>query len=367
LSTPPRRRRFLDWKAVVGILISAIALYFAFRGRDWAEVAAHMRRANILLILLATALSTFVFWIRAWRWRYILAPIAVLPFRSRFAAVNIGFAANNLLPARVGEFLRAYSLSRLEPRVPIVSSFASLIMERLFDGVLVISLLFISMALPGFPAFSATQTVSLPGIGDYTIAGLARGVAVFIGLGMVFVIILVSFPRQAVRTIERMVTVLPKPVRRLIVDALEAFLRGVAVLRNVRLVLWTALWSVVLWLTNALSFWVAFYAFGFHLPFSAALFFQSFVAIAVSIPSAPGYVGVYHAAAIFVIATLFEGNKDQAAAFAVGFHIAAFIPVTVMGLVYAWKMGISMREATQSEEIVEEAVEEDIEKNPDAG
>jgi uncharacterized membrane protein YbhN (UPF0104 family) len=183
---------------------------------------------------------------------------------------------------------------------------------------------------------------------------------------MLVVIALVAFPRQAVRTIEAMVSILPKSARRLIVDALEAFLRGVSVLRNPRLVFWTALWSVVLWLTNALSFWTAFHAFGFVLPFSAALFFQSFVALAVSLPSAPGYVGIYHAAAVFVLATLFKGDIDQAAAFAVGFHIAAFIPVTAMGLYYAWKMGISMREAAESEEIVEEAVEHDIETHPDA-
>src|SRR5688572_23965346 len=183
------RRRFLDWKAVVGILISAVALYFAFRGRDWGEIFAHIRRANVALILLATAFSTFVFWIRAWRWRYILAPIADLPFHSRFAAVNIGFAANNLLPARVGEFLRAYSLTRMEPRVPIVSSFASLVMERLFDGVLVISFLFLSMALPSFPSISATETtISLPGIREFTIAELARAAAFFIGVAMLVVV-----------------------------------------------------------------------------------------------------------------------------------------------------------------------------------
>ena len=360
-----RRHRLLDWKAVVGILISAIALYFAFRGRDWGEVIAHMRRADPLLVLLATALSTFVFWIRAWRWRSILAPIADLPFKPRFAAVNIGFAANNLLPARVGEFLRAYALSRMEPRVPIVSSFASLVMERLFDGVLVISLLFIAMALPGFPAISATETVRVPGLAvEFTIAGIARGMAVVIGAGLLVVIALVSFPTQAVRTLERAVSVLPHAVRRPIVDALEAFLRGVSVLRDPTLVVRTSFWSVVLWFTNGLSFWTAFYAFGFELPFSAALFFQSFIALAVSLPSAPGYVGIYHAAALFVLVNLFGGDADQAAAFAVAFHIAAFIPVTTMGLYYAWRMGISMREAAASEEIVEEAVEEEVERRP---
>jgi glycosyltransferase 2 family protein len=348
MSKPRRRRRLLDWKALVGIGISALLLYLTFRRMDLAEVWLNLRGVNVGLYLLSSAAATFVFWIRAWRWRGILEPIARVPFRSRFAAVTIGFMGNNLLPARVGEFLRAYSLSRMAP-VSTVASLASLVIERVFDGVLVISLLFLSMSLPGFPAVARGEGVA------YT--GYARGAGVLLVVIIAVLLGLVFMPRRSVALVERMVEVLPKGVRRPIVDALEAFLTGVGILRNPLLLVRATAWSIVLWLFNAVGFWIAFHAFGLPLPFTAALFFQSAIALAVSVPSGPAFVGVYHGAAVFVLSNMWGAPPAAAGAFAVGFHIAGFIPVTIIGLYYAWRMGLSFGEVRASEEAVEEEVE----------
>jgi glycosyltransferase 2 family protein len=350
---PRRRRRLLDWKALVGILISGVLLYVTFRRMDLAEVARNLRAVDVPLFVLSAAIATAGFWIRAWRWRAILEPVAVVPFRSRFAAVTIGFMGNNLLPARVGEFLRAYSLSRMES-VSLVASFASLVIERLFDAVLVISLLFFAMSLPDFPAVTLGEGARY--------AAYARGAAVLVAVAVGLLFALVLMPRRAVAVAERVVGVLPAAVRRPIVDALEAFLTGVAILREPVLMLRTTAWSLVLWLVNALGFWVAFRAFGLPLPFTAAIFFQSAIALAVSVPSGPAFVGVYHGAAVFVLVNMWGAPAADAGAFAVGFHIAGFIPVTAIGLYYAWRTGLSFGEIRQSEEAVEAAVEEAIEE-----
>lgn len=351
------RRSLLDWKAVVGLLISAAALWYTFSRMELANVWEDLRRADPLLMLASAAAVTGVFWIRAWRWKAILAPTASVPFRSRFEAVTIGFMGNNVLPARVGEFMRAYALSRKEP-VPLVASFASLVIERLFDGILVVMLLFVAMSMPGFPEFSAADTITLPGIGlAFTLAGLARGVATVVGAVLLVLILLVSFPRPAVAALESMVRILPVRMRRPIVDALEAFLTGVAVLRDPLLLTRVSLWSLALWLFNAFGCWIAFRAFGFDLPFVAAVFFQSAIALAVSIPSGPGFVGVYHGMAVFVLDTLWDESASAAGAFAISFHLAGFIPVTVIGLYYAWRMGLSLAEVKGSEEQVEIEVE----------
>jgi glycosyltransferase 2 family protein len=350
--SPPRKRggqrRLLDWKAFVGIGISALLLYLTFRRMDLYAVWQNLRGVNVPLFLLSSAAATGVFWIRAWRWRGILRPVRDVPFRPRFAAVTIGFMGNNLLPARIGEFLRAYSLSRMEP-VPVVASFASLVVERLFDGLLVITLLFVSMSLPGFPVVDATE-----GVG-YT--GYARAAAFLVGAITVILVALVLVPKRAVALMERVVTVFPKPVRRPVVDALEAFLSGVGILRDPRLLLGATAWSVLLWTFNAVGFWIAFHAFGLPLPFTAALFFQSAIALAVSVPSGPAFVGVYHGAAVFVLSRMWGAPEAAAGAFAVGFHIAGFVPVTLIGLYYAWRMGLSFGDVRQSEEVIEKAVE----------
>ena len=355
-----RRRGILDWKGVLGLVISAAALYFTFSRMDLRGVMSELRAADPFLFILSSAAITGVFWIRAWRWRIILAPVADVPFRSRFAAVTIGFMGNNLLPARIGEFMRAYALSRTDP-VPIVASFASLLIERIFDGILVIALLFIAMAMPDFPPFSGSQAIDLPGVdATITISGLARSLGVIIIAALLVIGMLVAFPRRAVRGLESAVRVLPRKVRRPIVDALEAFLSGSGVLRNPKLLLGIAAWSLFLWIYNAVGAWVAFRAFGFELPFTAALFLQSAIALAVSIPSAPGFVGPYHGMVVFVLASLWGAPAEQAGAFAIGFHLAGFIPVTIIGLYYAWRTGLSLGEVRESEEIVEVAVEQEL-------
>lgn len=353
---------------MLGLVISAAALYFTFSRMDLRSVMGELRAADPFLFVLSAAAITGVFWIRAWRWKVILAPVADVPFRSRFSAVTIGFMGNNVLPARVGEFMRAYALSRTEP-VPIVASFASLLIERIFDGILVIALLFVAMALPDFPPFSGSQAIELPGVdATITIAGLAKSMGVVIIAALVVIGMLVAFPRRAVRTLEAAVRVLPRKVRRPIVDALEAFLSGTGVLREPILLLRIAAWSLFLWVYNAVGAWVAFRAFGFDLPFTAALFLQSAIALAVSVPSAPGFVGPYHGMVVFVLAKLWGAPAEQAGAFAIGFHLAGFIPVTVIGLYFAWRMGLSLGEVRESEEVVEEAVEQelDVEDRPDS-
>jgi uncharacterized protein (TIRG00374 family) len=349
---PPRRRpRLLDWRALVGIGLSIVLLYFAFRNMDFRKVRDEIRTIDPLLLVLATALCTFVFWLRAWRWKSILEPLKPdIPFRSRFSSVAIGFAGNNLLPARIGEFLRVYALSRQE-RVTIVGSLASLVMERLLDGIMVIGFLFISMGLPNFPEMHIKPNIDYPAI--------ATGAGIVILTAIVILLLLVIFPHKAVSGMERIAQFLPKRVRRPLIDALEAFLTGVAILRKPLLLARAGFWSIVIWMVNAAGFYFAFRAFHIDLPFSAALFFQSVVALAVSIPSGPAFVGVYHYAAITVLAALWAVPEPRAAAYAITYHLAGFIPITAIGLYYGWRIGLSLGEVQESEETVEDAVEKE--------
>jgi len=347
----------MAWKAGLGIVISIALLWYAFRNEDPAEIAHEISRANPWLLLLAVAAATFVFWIRAWRWRSILDPVRPgTSFRARFAAVNIGFMGNNLLPSRVGEFARAYALSRLEP-VPLVAAFSTLVLERLFDGIMLVLFLFVAMALPGFPEVRIGEAAQFTAV--------ARGLAVLVTGAMVVLFLLVLFPARAVRVIERIVVILPKALRRPIIDALEAFLAGVSILRDPVLLATATFWSVVLWLVNAVGFYLGMRAFDIDLPYVAAVFLQSCVALAVSVPSAPGFFGPFEAASSVVLVDMWGTEASKALGFALGFHIAGFFPVTIMGLFYAWRMGLSLRGMARSEEVVESAVEHASGVDPD--
>ncbi len=348
---PRQRRRSLDWRAVVGIAISVVLLVYVFRNTDPREVLHEIAASDPWLLLAATAVATAVFWARAWRWRSILTPVVPdTPFKARFAAVNIGFMANNLLPARVGEFARAYALSRLTP-VPVVAGLSSLVVERLLDALFLVIALFVTMALPGFPPWPADAGVDFP--------ALARGLGLAAAALAAVLFLLVLKPRLAVRGIEAVARrVLPLSFRRPVIDALEAFLAGAGVLRRPGLMARAIGWTIVVWMLNGLGFWLAFHAFDLQLSMTAALFFQSCIAFAVSIPAAPGFFGTYEAAAAIVLVELWGREASRALGFAIGFHIAGFIPVTLMGLFYAWKLGLTLGGVARSEVIVEEAVEQ---------
>ncbi|MGH7468709.1 MAG: lysylphosphatidylglycerol synthase transmembrane domain-containing protein [Longimicrobiales bacterium] len=350
---PGKPRSIFDWKAILGILLSAALLYWAMRGVDFSQVLAEVRRANIGLLLLSVALVTAVFPLRAWRWKPLLEVAAPnSPFRARFAATTIGFMGNNLLPARIGEFARAYALAR-QQNASMVAAFASLIAERLFDAVALVSFLFLAIALPGFP-----QVKELAG---YDFSGMATTLGLIVGALILVCLLLVLWPTRTVRFVEqRIAPVLPRAVRRPLVDALAAFLAGLGSLRSPTLMATLAFQTAVIWLVNGLGFWVGFMAFHIDVPFAGALFMQSVVALAVSLPSAPGFFGTFEYAARIVLVELFLIDVNKALGFALGFHIGGFIPVTLIGLYYAWRLGLSWREVEHSEETVEAAIEREL-------
>jgi glycosyltransferase 2 family protein len=345
---PASRKRLLDWKAALGIVISAAALYWVFKDQDLGDILAEVRQANPVYFSLATFCATFVFWIRAWRWKALIDPVRTgTSFRSRFGATVIGFMGSNIFPARVGEFMRPLALSRAEG-LPVVACFTSIVLERMLDALTVIGLLFLSMTLP-LPSLRGAEKH----MGNAQTIGLAM--LVLLAVLIAFVI----WPRRAVRIAERMVAPLPAKVQRPIIDSLEAFLKGASALRNPTVLLRAGSWSIALWLVNAIGFWLAFKAFGLPFNLNAALFFQGLLVVGVAIPSGPGFFGVYEGWARVVLVSMWGANATTANAFAAAYHIAGFIPVTVIGLYYAHRFGISARDAAGSEETVEESVEND--------
>ena len=353
MSTRPAKRSVLDWKAVVGILLSAALLYWALRDVDLQKVIAEIREADPLWFGAAIIITTSVFWLRAWRWGPLLK--AALPntsFQSRLRATMIGFMGNNVLPARIGEFARAWALAKQE-HGSVVAAFASLLVERLFDAIAIVTLLFVATALPGFPPIEE--------IGGRDFSTMANTAAAVVGALILIAALLVLAPRRTVRFFElRIAPLLPQRMRQPLVDALEAFLSGMGSLRSPANVVLIVVQTFIVWLVNGFSFYCAFRAFGIDASFAGALFLQSVTALFVSLPSAPGFFGFFESAARIVLVELFGIPLNKTLGFAIGFHIGGFIPVTVIGLYYAWRLGLSWKEMGSSEATVEEAVEREL-------
>jgi glycosyltransferase 2 family protein len=337
-------------RAVIGVGLSLLLLGWALRDVSPAGVAHEIRNVDPLLFVLAIVLTLCGFWFRALRWGIFLLPTGRVPFRPRFASTMIGFAANNLLPARVGEFARALSLTKLT-QVRLGASLATLVVERLFDGIVVVALLFAAMSSPAFPAGQIAGVD--PRLAARVIALAMAGVG--LGLGA-----LVVAPEASIRLAERVAhAVLPTRVRHPILGALRSFIGGLVVLRSGRLFFVSLLLAAAQWLFTAVSFLVAFRAFDIReVGFAGAVFLQSLIALSVAVPSSPGFFGPFEAAAKLGLG-LWAVAPDKAMSFAVGFHLGGFIPTTLIGLYYVWRLDLSWKQVQHSEEEVEETVEAD--------
>ena len=333
----------IGWRGALGILLSAGFLYLAFRGIAFAEVAAQVRRANIGLLLLSAVAATCIFPLRALRWRPILDPIAPgLPFARLWSATAIGMMINNVVPARAGEFARAYALSRSTPQLPFPAAFASLAVDRLFDAVVVLLLMFGAMLDPAFPRGATFMDRPVAGYATFFLLVTLAGVAVLYAV--------VLFPAQVLRIYELIARRLAPRLEARGRDALVSLSNGLSVLRTPRRFIVVFAWTLLHWLVNAFAFWIAFKAVGVQSPFSAALFLQGIIAIGVSIPQAPGFFGVFETFGKYGLG-IYGVPPDAAVTWAIGFHFLSYVPITVIGAWYFVRAGLSMHDLGGAERV----------------
>ena len=336
-------------KAIFGIAVTVLLLWWALRNVSISEVWANIRLGNLWLLLASVSVATFGFFIRALRWKVLLAPLGVdTSVRSRFAGVSIGFMANNILPARVGEFVRAYSFSRMEP-VSVTAAFGSLVVERLLDGVVLLLFLLLPALSPGFPPADALST----GWGGV----IVRAAVIAVVAVMALLFAMAAWPDRLVRTAQWLAQYLPDKVAGPAVRGLETFLDAIAIMRDPKLLFLGFVWTLFFWTWHGVSFWLGMMAFGIDTGFVSALFVEAVVGFGVAIPAAPGFVGTFHAAAKFALSDVYGVAEPSSLAFAFGYHFGGWIPITAIGLWYAWRLGLSIGDVNAAEEKVEKEVE----------
>lgn len=323
----------IPWRGAIGLALTILLLWWAFHDVNWAELWHDVRTADPMLVFLSIAVGTLTFPLRAVRWRYILDPIAPnLPFDKLWRATAIGVMANNVLPTgRAGEILRPYALSR-ETTVPFSAAFASLVVDRLFDAVVILILLLVAMLDPRFPG--GVSAAAYAGTGILIVAvGLALYAIVF-------------FPDRMIRLYELFARrVAPRFEERGRV-LLRSFVDGLSVLRHPSRFALVFFWTLVHWLTAVLSFWVMFRALGINVPFSAAILVQVLIVIGVAAPSTPGFFGVFEFFAIMGL-KLYGVGENLAAAWALSYHVLTLIPITVIGAYYLARSGLRLSDLKQ--------------------
>ncbi|HUF23465.1 MAG TPA: lysylphosphatidylglycerol synthase transmembrane domain-containing protein [Vicinamibacterales bacterium] len=320
--------------ATIGLLV------FFFRQADLGGVWRALIAADPGLLLLALLITGQTYIIRTWRWQILLSPIARLPFIKVLRAVIVGFATIFLLPARAGELIRPWMLSR-ETGVSASAAFATVIVERLFDLVAVLALFLVWRLLPAAPG-----AVEMEGINA---AAILAGVAAAAALAATFLLAGRADRVGAFATV--LARVLPARAATAVIGFVEKFARGLAVMRRPGPIVAALVLSLALWTSIGLSTWVTSLAFGITFPFTASFLLSMFLIAGVAVPT-PGGIGGFHAAYAFAVTRLFGATQEQAVACAIVLHAVSFVPVTLVGLVIMAQAGLTIQRArTESAQI----------------
>jgi uncharacterized protein (TIRG00374 family) len=265
-----------------------------------------------------------------------LRPLKRISLKRLFPVVVIGYMGNNVYPFRAGEVLRSYVLRQREA-VPMSASLATVLVERVFDGL--VMLIFVFAALPFAP---------LPSDNIRTIVILAS--TLFFG-ALLFFFALAAMPQRALRMTEIVVNAfLPESVRRPVLELARRFLDGLESLRSFRAVLMIFFTSIVIWLLETVKYWFVMQAFDFEVTFFALMLMNGVVNLATTLPSAPGYVGTFDAPGIAVL-ELYGVEAAIAVAYTLVLHAALWLPITLLGIYYMVRQEMGWSDIGRATEI----------------
>lgn len=324
-ASPPGGRLRRTLLPAIAIAASVALLAWALRGVSLDAVLRHIGAAKFGPLTAAVIVATLAFPLRLVRWRLLLRDERGQPYPAGplWHAIALGFMANNILPFRAGELVRSYTAARLAP-ARFTTVFSSIAVERIFDALTVVALLTVALLTSDLPV-----TVRVAGT---SVADLARAAGLLSLIALLMAILVVAAPLAAERVVRRLFNHTRFADR--IVDLIEGIRHGLTVLRSPRRLAGVIFWSLVLWLVNALGFYLGFTAFDIPVSYTGAVLLQGLLVLGISIPSTPGFFGPFEAVIVAALA-LYGVPASLAFSYAIAFHVTTFIPITLLGI---WSM-----------------------------
>ena len=313
------------WQLWLGILISAVLLYFALRGLQLEKVWESLKTARYIWLLPGIAVYFMGVWVRSWRWHYMLRPLKKIPTKTMFPIVTIGYMCNNIYPARAVEVLRAVILKQRE-NVPVSASLATVIVERIFDGVVMLAFVFLNLG-------ELAKLTSDSGFVGNIQQVAFWGAVVFTGALLVF-LLAAMFPQYTQRIVDWFIQrLIPSRIREKTRQISIRFLTGLESLRSQQEALMIFVTSVILWSFETSKYWFVMHAFDFEVSFFALMLMNGIVNLATTIPSAPGYLGTFDAPGIALLSA-YGVPPEMATGYTLVLHAALLFPITALGAYY---------------------------------
>jgi len=319
--------------ALVGVGISAVLLVVVFARVEWAEMARALGQTRWGFLVLGALVGMGGFLVRALDWKFLLRPVARVSALRLFPPVAIGYMANNIFPARLGELVRAYVVGKREG-VSKSSALATIVVERILDG---LTLLLILAAVSLF--FPFPRQVKVAG---WFVA------AVFVGLALALALVAVKV-EWGMRLLEGTACRLSPALGEKLKSWLRCFVVGLDLTGHP----WSALAAfaacVGRWAFEAcIYFGVALAMPQLGIPPHGVLFVMVVVNILTMVPSAPGYVGTVQAACVLALG-VFGLSESDAVAYSLLLHAAIYFPITLTGVAFVVALNIKVSAAREGE------------------
>jgi len=327
------------WHVWLGLIISAIFLWLAFRKVDFTLVWQQLRTANLAYVALGIVAYFLALFIRTWRWKVLLLPMKRISLLRLFPVLSAGYMANNIYPARAGDLLRTVLLRKKE-EVPISASLATIIVEHLFDGIAILALVLLNLRqLTNFATNS--QWVGI-------IETSAFWVGLVFGLILLVFVSMVLLPEKMHRFTTWVINhLVPAKLREPVGGIIEKFTVGLRVLRSPLQSLLVMLQSVMIWVVEAGLYWGVMKAMGLQLSFQSLLMVVGIVNLVLLVPAAPGGLGTFDAATKSMM-ELFGVSPENALSYALLLRVALWLPVTLVGAFFFVKEGFGLTTDLQS-------------------
>jgi hypothetical protein len=320
-----------------GVAISALCVWLSMKDVHFSEVLIALKGANPLGFLIVMLVTLLGFWLRAVRWQYFIAAGRRIRVASLFSATMIGFMANNVLPLRLGEFVRPWALARRE-RLSKSTLLATVVVERAVDMLTLLGIFGMSMLV--HPIAASTDAGRLVQWGARVLIGLCVALTLFV--------IAVERNRALAQAVVRGVTApLPGGTRTRVADMLAHFLEGLGLFRDLGRLARVFALSFTMFMCFAFGLGVSLWSLGISLPWYAGLVMLVITAIGIMVPAAPGYIGTLNIACTAGLA-LFGVGKAQSVPFSWFYFFSQWLPITAVGLVYLNREGLSLRSLGQA-------------------
>ncbi len=314
-------RSFRFWAAVaVGVLLIALFLL----ATDPSEIAEAFGDANYWYVAPAVVVLFLSFWLRCYRWSVLMRPVAAITPRRLFAYSIIGYMANNLIPARAGELIRAYVLGERE-RVSTMGALGAIAVERLFDGCVLVLMLLTAGAVAG--------------LGDGRLQAIAIASAALFSVALVVFYWFTLREERTYRAADFILARLPASVGERLSPHLRSLIGALRSVHDWRSFLLVVFFSILGWTVEAGAYAIVGLAFDIKVSFAHYVLLLAAANLAIIIPTFFGGAGPFEWAAKLVMVNAGVAG-GLAAAYAIVAHAVVVAPATVVGLILLWTFGI---------------------------